>query len=403
MSLSQRQLFLAHVAQTSDFPLALEIESAKGVWMYSKQKKYLDLISGIGVSNVGHCHPKVVEAIQNQAAKFMHLMVYGEYIYSPQVKLAEKICQLLPSNLDNCYFTNSGTEATEGALKLAKRYIGRTQIIACHQSYHGSSHGALSVMGNEKFKQNYRPLLPDIEFITFGSWSDIDKITTQTACVIMEVIQGEAGVVMACESYFKLLRKKCTETETLLIFDEIQTGFGRTGKMFAFEHYNIVPDILLVAKGMGGGMPIGAFISSKKIFEVLKNNPILGHITTFGGNPVCCAAALATIETIENEDLISKVDSKGELFIDLLKHKSIKSIRQKGLMIAVEMSDFIFLKKVIDRCIENGIITDWFLHCDNSMRIAPPLVISEAEIRLSCEVIIESLDYFSNNLTLKNT
>lgn len=403
MSLSQRQLFLAHVAQTSDFPLALEIESAKGVWMYSKQKKYLDLISGIGVSNVGHCHPKVVEAIQNQAAKFMHLMVYGEYIYSPQVKLAEKICQLLPSNLDNCYFTNSGTEATEGALKLAKRYTGRTEIIACHQSYHGSSHGALSVMGNEKFKQNYRPLLPDIEFITFGSWSDIDKITTQTACVIMEVIQGEAGVVMACESYFKLLRKKCTETETLLIFDEIQTGFGRTGKMFAFEHYNIVPDILLVAKGMGGGMPIGAFISSKKIFEVLKNNPILGHITTFGGNPVCCAASLATIETIENEDLISKVDSKGELFIDLLKHKSIRSIRQKGLMIAIEMSDFIFLKKVIDRCIENGIITDWFLHCDNSMRIAPPLVISEAEIRLSCEVIIESLDYFSNNLTLKNT
>lgn len=403
MSLSQRQLFLAHVAQTSDFPLALEIENAKGVWLYGKEKKYLDLISGIGVSNVGHCHPKVVEAIQNQAAKFMHLMVYGEYIYSPQVKLAEKICQLLPSNLDNCYFTNSGTEATEGALKLAKRYTGRTQIIACHQSYHGSSHGALSVMGNEKFKQNYRPLLPDIEFITFGSWSDIDKITAQTACVIMEVIQGEAGVVMACESYFKLLRKKCTETETLLIFDEIQTGFGRTGKMFAFEHYNIVPDILLVAKGMGGGMPIGAFISSKKIFEVLKNNPILGHITTFGGNPVCCAAALATIETIENEDLISKVDSKGELFIDLLKHKSIKSIRQKGLMIAIEMSDFIFLKKVIDRCIENGIITDWFLHCDNSMRIAPPLVISKAEIRLSCEVIIESLDYFSNNLTLKNT
>lgn len=395
--MTNRQLFLSHVAQTSDFPLALEIERAQGVWLYGKDKKYLDLISGIGVSSVGHCHPAVVEAVQTQAAKFMHLMVYGEYIYSPQVLLAQKICSLLPPSMDNCYFTNSGTEATEGALKLAKRYTGRTQIVACHNSYHGASHGALSVMGNEKFKQNYRPLLPNITFIMYGSWSDIDKITEQTACVIIETIQGEAGVNIACAAYFKLLRQKCTQTGTLLILDEIQTGFGRTGKMFAFEHFGIVPDIILLAKAMGGGMPIGAFVGSKKVFEVLKNNPILGHITTFGGNAVCCAASLATIEAIENENLVAQVAAKAELFATLLTHKSIKKIRYKGLMLAVELASFEVLKAVIDGCIADGIITDWFLHCDNAMRIAPPLVISEVEIKHSCTVILKNLDLFTNN------
>ncbi len=397
MSLTHRQLFLDHVAQTSDFPLALEIERAKGIWLYGKEKKYIDLISGIGVSSVGHCHPAVVRAVQEQAAKFMHLMVYGEYIYSPQVQLAQKICEILPPELDNCYFTNSGTEATEGALKLAKRYTGRTQIIACHNSYHGSSHGALSVMGNEKFKQNYRPLLPDITFIHYGSWSDIDKITHQTACVIIEPIQGEAGVNIACEAYFRLLREKCTNTGTLLIFDEIQSGFGRTGKMFAFEHFDIVPDLLLVAKALGGGMPIGAFIGNKKVFEALKNNPILGHITTFGGNAVCCAAALATINAIENEDLLSQVAPKADLFVSLLVHPKIKKIRYKGLMMAIELESFEILKKVIDGCIADGVVTDWFLHCDNAMRIAPPLIITPSEIKYCCNIILKNIEHFTNN------
>lgn len=396
MSFTHRQLFLNHVAQTSDFPLSLEIEKAEGVYLYGKDKKYIDLISGIGVSSVGHCHPNVVKAIQEQASKFMHLMVYGEYVYSPQVKLAEKICSLLPPQLDNVYFVNSGAEATEGALKLAKRYTSRTEIIAFHNSYHGSTHGALSVMGNEKFKQNYRPLLPDIQFIDFNKIEDIKKISTRTSAVIIEPIQGESGVIAANDVYLKELRRKCDETGTLLIFDEIQSGFGRTGKMFAFEHYNVVPDILLIAKAMGGGMPIGAFVSSKNIFQVFKNNPVLGHITTFGGNPVCCAASLATINTIIDENLISIVESKANLFKSLLVHPSIKSIRNKGLMMAVEMDNFTFLKQVIDLCIENGLVTDWFLHCDNAMRIAPPLIISDSEIRKSCEIIVESLNFLTN-------
>lgn len=390
---NNRQLFLQHVAQTSDFPLLIEVEKAEGVWIYGpNNKKYLDLISGIGVSGLGHCHPNVVKAVQNQAASFMHLMVYGEYVYSPQVKLAQLLSQYLPANLNTSYFTNSGTEATEGALKLAKRYSGRTQIIACKNSYHGSTHGALSLMDAENFKQSFRPLLPDIEHITYGSFSDIEKISTQTACVIIETIQGEAGVNMACETYFKLLRKKCTETGTLLIFDEIQVGFGRTGKLWAFEHFEIIPDILLLAKGMGGGMPIGAFISSNEIFSVFKTNPILGHITTFGGNPVCCAAALATLQTIIDQKLVDGVNRKSQLFLSKLKHSKIKAIRCKGLLFAIELESFNFLKKVIDKCIENGVITDWFLHCDNAMRIAPPLIISDTEIEFACAVILDALD-----------
>lgn len=391
--LSQRQLFLSHVAQTTDFPLSLEIERAKGVYLYGKKgEKYIDFISGIGVSNIGHCHPKVVEAIQNQAEKFMHLMVYGEYIYSPQVLLTQKLTSLLPSKLDNVYLVNSGAEATEGAIKLAKRFTGRSEIISCHHSYHGSTNGALSLMGNEFYKQAYRPLLPDIQFITFGSWSDIEKISTKTACVIMETVQGEAGIRIACKEYYKLLRQKCDETGTILILDEIQTGVGRTGKMWAFEHYDIVPDVLLLAKGLGGGMPIGAFVANKEVMAVFKNNPILGHITTFGGHPVSCAAALATLDVVDTEKLYQEAEQKASLIKKNLKSDKIVEIRNLGLMMAVEFESFEVLKPIIDHAMENGVITDWFLHCNNAMRIAPPLNITEEEIKEACAIINKSME-----------
>ena len=389
---TSRQLFLQHQAQTSDFPLMLEIDKAKGIFMFGSDGKiYMDLISGIGVSNVGHRHPKVVKAIKDQVDKYMHLMVYGEYIQTPQTRLAVKLAETLPIELEAVYFVNSGTEATEGALKLAKRYTRRSEIISCYNSYHGSTQGALSVMGNEFFKQAYRPLLPDINFIQFGIIEDIEKISTSTACVIIETIQGEAGIRQASIEYFQKLRKKCTEVGALLILDEIQTGFGRTGKFWAFNHYDIVPDILLTAKGMGGGMPIGAFIASQEIFSVFKNDPVLGHITTFGGNPVCCAAALATLEIIIEENLCSDIESKERIFHELLVHPIIKEVRSKGLMIAVEFESFEILKQIIDRCIENGVIVDWFLHCDNSMRIAPPLIITEKQIREACQIILNSI------------
>lgn len=391
-----RQLFLANNAQTTDFPLLLEFERAKGIYLYdSNGKAYTDLISGIGVSNVGHCHPAVVKAIKDQAEKYMHLMVYGEYVQTPQVRFAEKLISLLPKTLNSVYFVNSGAEAVEGALKLAKRFTGRRQIIACHNSYHGSTQGALSVMGNEEFKRAYRPLLPGIQFINFNHLPDLDLITPETACVIVETVQGEAGIRVADPEYMQALRAKCNETGTLLILDEIQAAFGRTGKMFAFEHYGITPDILLLAKALGGGMPIGAFIASAEIMSALKNNPILGHITTFGGHPVNCAAGLAALQVLENEQLINRVEAKGKLFRELLLHPAIKAIRGKGLMLALELESFELNKKIIDRCIENGIITDWFLHCSNSMRIAPPLIITEEEIRSASDIILEAISYFS--------
>jgi acetylornithine/N-succinyldiaminopimelate aminotransferase len=395
MLLTQRQLFLQHNAQTSSSPLLLEFERAEGMYIYDTEgTAYMDLISGIGVSNIGHCYPAVVKAVQKQAETYMHLMVYGEYVQSPQVKFAEKLASVLPDPLKCVYFVNSGAEATEGALKLAKRFTGRSEIISCHRAYHGSTHGALSVMGNEYFKQAYRPLLPDVRFIYFNNERDLDNITTNTACVIIETIQGEAGVRVPSDPYMQKLRKKCDETGTLLILDEIQTGFGRTGTLFAFEQFGIVPDILLLAKGMAGGMPLGAFIASKEIMSVLADNPLLGHITTFGGNPVCCAAGLATLETILNLNLMEGVPRKERLFRELLVHPIIAQVRGKGLLLAVELLDYTFNKKVIDRCIEHGIITDWFLHCDNSMRIAPPLIITEDEIEKACGIIIESINYF---------
>jgi acetylornithine/N-succinyldiaminopimelate aminotransferase len=394
--LTLRQLFLANNAQTTDFPLLLEFERAEGIYMYDKNgRPFIDLISGIGVSNLGHSNPYVISAIKEQLDKYMHLMVYGEYVQTPQVRFAGKLVSLLPQVLSSVYFVNSGAEAVEGALKLAKRYTGRSKVIACYNSYHGSTQGALSVMGNEEYKQAYRPLLPGISFIRFNEPDDLLSITNETACVIIETVQGEAGVRVPDKTYMQALRLRCLETGTLLILDEIQCALGRTGKLFAVEHFDIVPDILLMAKALGGGMPLGAFITSNEIMGALKENPILGHITTFGGHPVCCAAGLAAMEVLLNENLVAQVEAKSNLFRQLLVHPAIKEVRGMGLMLAAELKSFDFNKKVIDRCIENGVVVDWFLHCSNSMRIAPPLIITEDEIGKACGVIIEALDHYS--------
>jgi len=391
--LTQRQLFLQHNAQTTLEPLLLEFVKASGMYLYDTEgKQYMDLIAGIGVSNVGHCHPAVVAAVQQQAASYMHIMVYGEFVQNPQVNFAKALSDVLPPNLNCTYFVNSGTEAVEGAMKLAKKYTERSEIISCYNSYHGSTQGALSLMGNEEFKQAYRPLLPNIKFINYCHLPDLDLITDQTAAVFMETIQGEAGIKVADKTYFKALREKCTETGTLLVLDEIQCGFGRTGRMFGFEHFDIVPDILLLAKGIGGGMPIGAFISSKEIMLTLATKPILGHITTFGGHPVSCAAGLATLQTIIGENIVADVTEKGLHFRKLLQHKAIKGIRGIGLMMAVEFESFEVNKKIIDACIADGLITDWFLHCSNAMRLAPPLIITHEEIEKACAIILKNID-----------
>jgi acetylornithine/N-succinyldiaminopimelate aminotransferase len=394
--MDNRQLFLNNLAQTSDFPLALEFSYAEGSFLFDKnQKPYLDLISGISVSNLGHRHPKVVKAIKEQIDKYLHQMVYGEYIQSPQVQLAHALIktlvgyQSLNGNvIDNVYFTNSGTEAVEGALKLAKRYSGKSEIIAISNSYHGSTHGALS-LGEEHFKRNFRPLLPGIKKIERNRFEDLSQISDKTACVIIEPIGAESGIIETELAFMLDLAKKCQETGALLIFDEIQTGFGRTGKFWALEHFGFAPDILLSAKGMGGGMPIGAFMASQKIMSVLKDNPILGHITTFGGHPVSCAASLATLNAILDEISFEELEKKGERIKEIFeKHPLVKSVRGKGLMLAAQMENFETLKKTIDGFIEKGLITDWFLYCDNAMRISPPLNISNTEIDLLEKIVL---------------
>jgi acetylornithine/N-succinyldiaminopimelate aminotransferase len=390
---TQRQLFLQNMAQTSDTPLMLEIVKAEGVYLYDVNgKKYLDLIAGISVSNVGHCHPKVVEAVQNQAAKFMHTMVYGEFVLNPQTALATFITDLLPESLNSVYFVNSGTEATEGAMKIAKRFTGRREIISCKKAYHGSTQGALSILGDENFKRNYRPLLPNTRLIQYNNWEDIELITCRTAAVFMEVVQAEAGVVLPEKGYLAAVRKKCNETGTLLVFDEIQTGCGRTGKMFGFEHSGVIPDILLLAKGLGGGMPIGAFIANKKVMEVIKEQPILGHITTFGGHPVSCAAALASLKVIVEEKLHESVAEKAKRFEQRLQHPKIKKLHQAGLMMALYVEDFETVQKIISSCLHAGLITDWFLFANDCIRIAPPLNISEEEIFHATQIILNALD-----------
>jgi len=392
--LSDRQLFLTNLAQTSDSPLALEIIKAEGVYLYdSSGKKYMDLISGISVSNTGHRHPAVVKAIKDQVDNYLHLMVYGEYIQSPQVKLAGALAALLPEKLNNCYFVNSGSEAVEGALKLSKRYTGRKSIVAFNHAYHGSTHGSLSIIGDKNYQTPFGPLLPGIDHIEFNSIEALTAITHETACVILEPVQGEAGIITGTHEFLMAVRNRCNETGALLIFDEIQTGMGRTGTMFSFEKHQIVPDILLLAKGLGGGMPLGAFISSHEIMQTLTFNPVLGHITTFGGHPVSCAAALANIEVISNEKLVESVESKGKLIVQILsENKAISQIRAAGLMIALQLDNYAHVKRVIDRCIDNGVILDWFLFNDSSIRIAPPLTISEEQIIEACRIILDALD-----------
>lgn len=391
--LTQRQLFLQHVAQTSDAPLGLEIEKAEGVYLYDVAgKKYIDLISGIGVSALGHCHPNVVQAVQVQAAKYMHTMVYGEYVQSPQVQLAKYLCNVLPSTLNAVYFTNSGTEATEGAMKLAKRYTGKTEIISCYNSYHGSTQGALSLNGDEYFKSAYRPLLPDVRQIRYNNFEDIHLITNKTAAIFLEPIQAEAGVIVPDKGYLQAVRKRCDETGTLLVFDEIQTGCGRTGNLFRFQTENVVPDILLVGKAFGGGLPLAAFVADVAIMQVLQHNPVLGHITTFGGNAVCCAAGLASLQIISEQKLYEQAEQKAQLFIQMLNHPAIQKIHHCGLMMALYLDNFDNLRKVINECLENGLVTDWFLFAINCMRIAPPLIITEEEIQMACNIIIKALD-----------
>ena len=383
-----RQQFLQHVAQTSDIPMLLEIERASGSYLYDTNgKSYLDLIAGIGVSVLGHGHPAVVEAVKAQADRYMHTLVYGEYVLSPQVELASLLASLLPTSLNSVYFVNSGSEATEGAMKLAKRYTGRAEIISCREAYHGSTQGAASLMSPTTFTQAYHPLLPGIRHIDFNCEADLEHITTATACVIAETVQAEAGVRLPQNDYLKKLRKRCTEVGALLVFDEIQVGYGRTGSLWAFEQYGVVPDVLLLAKGMGGGMPIGAFIASREVMQVLGQEPPLGHITTFGGHPVCCAAALATLLYLSENGVWETVKEKEALFRKLLVHPAIREVRSAGLLMAVEVGDFPVLRSIILECVANGVITDWFLFNDHSLRIAPPLTISEGEIRLACEVI----------------
>jgi len=390
---TNRQLFFEHLAPTSQFPLAIEIERAEGVYMFSPHgKSYIDFISGIGVSNVGHCHPKVVEAINAQSQKYMHLMVYGEYIQAPQVQLAQWFAEHLPKSLNTTYLTNSGTEAIEGAMKLAKRATGRSKIISCKNAYHGSTQGALSIIGNETFKQNFRPLLPDCYQINYNNFSDILSIDNTVAAVFIETVQGEAGYIEPFENYLFELQKQCNKVGALLVCDEIQCGAGRTGKLWAFEHYNIVPDILCLAKGIGGGMPIGAFIASHNLMNYFTIQPILGHLTTFGGHPVSAAAALACMNVLVQNNLIEDVLFKGEFIKKMMVHKAIKSIRGKGLMLAIEFENFDLNKQIIDGCIANGVITDWFLFCDNAMRIAPPLTITIEEIEKACSIILKSID-----------
>lgn len=391
--MNNRQLFLTHVGQTSEAPLCLEIVKAEGSTLYDVNgRSYIDLIGGISVCNVGHRHPKVVEAIKKQADEYLHIMVYGELVQTPQVRYAELLCRHLPPTLNSVFFTASGTEATEGAMKLAKRYTGRTQIISFKNSYHGSTQGALSVMGSEYWQQAFRPLLPDVLQLEYNNFDELDAISHRTACVIAETVQAEAGVNVPNPDWLKALREKCDSTGTLLVLDEIQCGFGRNGSLWAFEQLGIVPDILLLGKALGGGMPLGAFISAKNIMDSFTHNPVLGHISTFGGHPVCCAAGLAAFEVLLEDNLVSQVAAKEKQFLSRLQHPLIRSVNSKGLMIAVAFDSFETNKKVIDALIEKGVFTDWFLFAAHCLRIAPPLTITEEEIRKSCEVLMQVLD-----------
>ena len=390
--MTNRQIFLNHIGQTSPDPLALEIVRASGSKLYDiNNKEYIDLIGGISVCNIGHGNKKVIEAIKRQAEDFMHIMVNGELILSPQTAYAKLLTDHLPSSLNSVFFTASGTEATEGAMKLAKRFTGRTQIAAFKNSYHGSTQGSLSIIGDEYWRNAYRPLLPGILHLNYNDFNSLEFITTETACVIAETIQAEAGVIVPDKKWLQKLRKKCTDTGTLLVLDEIQCGFGRNGTLWAFEQFDIIPDILLLGKALGGGMPLGAFIADKKIMDSFTNNPVLGHINTFGGHPVCCAAGHAAMQVLLEEKIIDSVFDKEKLFLQNLHHPKIKNIRSHGLMMAIEFEDFDQNKKVIDALLEKGVFSDWFLFASECLRIVPPLIISEEEILGACNAIQEVL------------
>lgn len=373
--------------------MALEIKKAQGIYLTTTDgKRYVDLISGIGVSNLGHRNHRVAQAIRKQVGKYWHTMVYGEYIQSPQVKLATKLSKVLPDSLDSTYFVNSGSEAIEGALKLAKRYTGRTKFVAMKNAYHGSSTGALSLMSDPYFSNPYRPLLPDTYFANYNDIESLDIIDNQTAGVVVEIVQGEAGYIKGDHAFLKAVEQKCKQTGALLIVDEIQSGMGRTGKLFAFEHANITPDILCLAKAFGGGMPLGAFIASKEVMHCLSHDPVLGHITTFGGHPVCCAAALENLNILTKSPYITEVEAKSQLFRDLLVHKDIQEITGLGFMLGVKLESKEHLHRVVNECIKNGVIIDWFLYAEDKLRIAPPLIITEGQIKKVCKVIVNAIE-----------
>lgn len=387
-----RQLFLQHNAQTSPAPIALHITKAKGSYLYDvDDNKYLDLIGGISVCNLGHSQPKIIEAVKKQIENYMHIMVYGELIQSPQTEYAALLTKHLPPHLNTVYFTNSGTEATEGAIKLARRITGRPQIIACHNSYHGSTLGALSVMGDEYWRNSFRPLLPGCNHYSYNSHELIEAINTNTACVLLETIQAEAGVIAPHKDWLKKVQQKCNEYGVLLILDEIQCGFGRTGKLWGFEHFDVQADIILLGKALGGGMPLGAFISSHENMQTLTHAPVLGHISTFGGHPVCCAAGMAAMNLLIEKGVISEISIKVEKFIQLLKHRKIKAVRHVGLLMAIELESSDAVMACLQKCLNKGVFSDWFLFAPNCIRLAPPLTITIEEIEYGCTQILDSL------------
>lgn len=392
-----RKQFLAHVAQTSTAPMLVEVARAEGSFFYTPEgKRYYDLVAGVSVSNVGHANPEVVRAVQEQAARYMHVMVYGELVETPQVRYAARIAGLLPDALESVYFVNSGAEAIEGALKLAKRFTGRTELISMRRAYHGSTHGAMSMMGTpegEEWKGAFRPLLPDVQAIEFNDFAQLERITRRTAGVLVEPVQGEAGVRLPAPGYLEALRRRCDQVGALLLFDEIQTGMGRTGALFAMQRYGVTPDIVCLAKAFGGGMPLGAFIARHEIMDTLREHPALGHITTFGGHPVCCAAGLAALEYLLANDVVAGVERKGALYEELLgDHPAMVGIRRSGLLLAVELGRSDRLYRIMELFKEEGILSDWFLYCDTAFRISPPLTISEEEVRDSAAIIRRCLD-----------
>ena len=388
-----KQEFFKYQAQTTPFAAGFEVEKAEGSYIYGKDgNAYLDFVAGVSANTLGHSHPKVVNAIKEQADRYLHVMVYGEYAQEKPVALCQLLAEATPAPLEVTYLVNSGAEAIDGALKLAKRYTGREEIISMKNSYHGNTHGALSVSGNEVHKREFRPLLPMISFIEFNNEEEFSKITEKTACVIAETIQGAAGFLTPSQNYFKNLKKRCEEVGALFILDEIQPGFGRTGKLFSFEHYDMVPDILVMGKGMGGGVPVGAFMSSAEIMKSLQHSPKLGHITTFGGNPLIAAASYATLKEVLDSGLMNEVNEKEALFRELLVHPKIKKVNGRGLMLAVELESPDYTLKVAKRCMEKGLIVFWQLYRNEFMRISPPLTLTQNEIRKGCQIILQALD-----------